>query len=321
MEMNNKRKHINCYRRLPAWFPKDLLPFVDKRIMTGLSIPEHKGGYKPDESIPARYFFSHHLLDTMACSEGSKRRFNEKGVRRYLVEKFAEEPWVAAGNSRLSEKLEAYLEQNLCRMEQLQEIRVLDFGPSGGALTTLFALRALERYGLLEKARLYLLDIVPQVIEMTINGDFVFPEAIQGYGLGFAGKGGSIFKQMLSEATPIVGDFHEYTPQEKFHIILNGYTIHHLNIFDKQDCAEFMERNLEQKGAIAIVDFFVRSFEEYKEWLVGHLKANPDSPAPVESPYFGREQIQGFFSLPVLEKDDNLEHSWAMVISNGNNDR
>ncbi len=69
---------------------------------------------------------------------------------------------------------------------------------------------------------------------------------------------------------------------------------------------------------IAIVDFYVKSFGEYKEWLIRHLALNPESPAPVESPYFTKEQIMELFpkTLRKIEetKEDGLVKSWAVLL-------
>jgi len=305
--------------KIPTDMPNRFLPLVDGRAFQDGKNPyiQHAVQYQPGANLRAEEFYIHHLLDTTQCSSGAIRRFNPAGVRRYLVEKFVEDRWVSEGNSRLSEMLEGNIRSNLRRFQALAEIRILDFGPSGGAITTLFALRALDRFGLMDKAKITLLDVVPDVVNMTIAGDFEFPQAMaEAYGLGFAGTDGSCFKRILSQAVPIISDFHDFDPGEKFHIILNAYTIHHLNIFDKADCAGFMESALAPNGAIAIVDFYVRSFDEYRSWLIRHLEANPSSPAPVESPYFTRKQIGGLFSgqVRVVDNDDALEKSWALLM-------
>jgi len=310
---------VERFGRIPSDMPANFLPLVDCRAFPNQKNPSaHESvPYQPDANLRADEFYLHHLLDTMQCSKGAIRRFNPVGVRRYLVEKFIEDAWVSEGNSRLSQMLENHIRANLERFEALPEIRILDFGPSGGAITALFTLRALDRFELLHKARIHLLDVVPDVINMTIAGDFEFPQGMaEAYSLDFVGKDGSIYKQIISQAVPIVSDFHNYSPNERFHIILNAYTIHHLNIFDKADCASFMERNIEAGGAIAIVDFFVKSFDEYRAWLLAHLESNPASPAPVESPYFSRGQIMSLFSgsLRPISSDDSLEKSWAMLM-------
>jgi len=310
---------VERFGRIPSDMPQRFLPLIDGRAFKDGKNPfsQHAIHYQPDADLRAEEFYTHHLLDTAQCSKGAVRRFNQAGVRRYLVEKFVEDRWVSEGNSRLSEMLEVHIRSNLERLQAMPEIRILDFGPSGGAITTLFVLRALDRFGLLHKARIHLLDVVPDVINMTVRGDFDFPEGMtEAFDLHFAGEAGSCNKQILSQAVPIVSDFHDYSPQQKFHVILNAYTIHHLNIFDKADCAGFMESIVEPGGAIAIVDFYVRSFSEYRKWLLAHLESNPLSPAPVESPYFTRRQIQGLFSdqVRVVDNDDTLEKSWAMLM-------
>ncbi len=305
--------------RIPSDMPSRFLPLIDGRAFQDGTNPhsQHATLYQPDANLRPEEFFLHHLLDTRQCSKGAIRRFNPVGVRRYLEEKFIEDRWVSEGNNKLSQMLEGYIGTNLERFKSLPEIRLLDFGPSGGAITTLFAIRALERFGLLDRARIHLLDVVPDVVNMTISGDFEFPgEMVREYGLDFAAADGSLYKQIISQAVPIISDFHDFDPQDKFHIILNAYTIHHLNIFDKADCAAFMEGIVEPGGAIAIVDFFVKSFAEYRRWLLAHLESNPESPAPVESPYFSREQMMSLSgaSVRLISSDDTLEKSWAMLM-------
>ncbi len=296
--------------------PRFLLPLIDSRAFPNRLNPyaDDRATYQPDGRLTAPQFYSHHLLDTKACTRGTAARFNEPGIRRYLREKFEEERWVSDGNDRLSYLVEMAMAARLDYFRTIPEIRLLDFGPSGGAITTLFALRALARHGFLEKTRIFLLDVVPNVISMTCSGDFDFPTGIvSSYQLDFAANGA--YKRLVSQAVPVVADFHEYVPLQKFHLILNAYTIHHLNVFDKEDCARWMQAHCEAGGIIAVVDFYVNEFAQYQAWLLRHLRLNPESPAPIESPYFTLDEIKQFFKHTlVFQRDEALVNSWVMVL-------
>ena len=300
--------------------PPNFLPFIDRRAFGNGKNPftNHEGGYEPGLGMTEAEFYSHHLLDTRKCTEGARARFNAVGVKRYLIEKTSEseDSWVARGNEWLSEMLERHIAQDIERFRGLAEIRILDFGPSGGAITTLFALRALARHGLLDKVRITLLDVVPNVVNMTIAGDFEFsPDIVARFRLQFAGEDGQRYKEILSRATPVIADFHDYVPEKRFHVILNAYTIHHLNIFDKKDGLEWMMRNLEPKGIMAVVDFYIKNFHDYMAWLKAHMTANPHSAPPIESPYFSMKQVLELakLRLGLVEADERLEKSWAFI--------
>ncbi|HRY91280.1 MAG TPA: hypothetical protein P5229_02980, partial [Candidatus Gracilibacteria bacterium] len=133
-------------------------------------------------------FYLHPLMDPQVLEQGNVRRFPSGINEKYICEKYFEDKWVSEGNNQLALQLESYINDHLDILKQKDRITLLDIGPCGGAITTLFALRALNKFGLLSKVELALLDIVPNVLEATLLGKFTVPdELISEYGLEFLG--------------------------------------------------------------------------------------------------------------------------------------
>ncbi len=178
---------------------------IDPRFFEGNLNPSREGKSKKDYSyitpieLEKDLFYLHPLMDPSVLEQGNVRRFPSGVNEKYIAEKYFEDQWVSEGNNLLSRKLESYILANLAELERKDRIKLVDIGPCGGAITTLFALKALEKYGLLEKVEVSLLDIVPNVLEATLLGKYHVPnELLEEYGLGYAGKDGENYKSFLS---------------------------------------------------------------------------------------------------------------------------
>ena len=155
--------------------------------------------YETPIDLDEELFYLQSLMDPAVLEQGAVRRFPSGVNEKYISEKYFEDKWVSEGNNTLANHLEHYLTQYIEDFQQKERIRILDIGPCGGAITTLFALRALSRKNLLNKVELVLLDIVPNVLEATLLGRFHIPsDMISEYHLDHAGLAGSLYKQRLS---------------------------------------------------------------------------------------------------------------------------
>jgi len=128
--------------------------------------------YTTDLELNEELFMLHLFMDPKVLEQGNVRRFPAGVNQKYIREKYFEDRWVSEGNDALSAQLEAYVLNNLDALSAQEEIHMLDVGPCGGSITTLFMLRAFEKFGLLDKVQISMLDIVPNVLEATITGEF-----------------------------------------------------------------------------------------------------------------------------------------------------
>lgn len=175
----------------PRFFDGGVNPF-----RVGKSAHDYR--YETPVDLEEDLFYLHPFLDPFALEQGSVRRFPAGVNEKYIAEKYFEDKWVSEGNEKLSMELEAYLKENYDVLCAKEKIFVVDIGPCGGAITTLFALRAFARAGLIDKVHLKMLDIVPNVLEATLLRRFHVPcEMIDEYGLEFAGQDGGVYKKFL----------------------------------------------------------------------------------------------------------------------------
>lgn len=255
--------------------------------------------YETPVDLDEELFYLHSMMDPSVLEQGNVRRFPAGVNEKYIAEKFYEDCWVSEGNHELSERLEDYLKANLEQFQKQDEIKLLDVGPCGGAITTLFAMRALDRCNLLRKTRISLLDIVPNVLEATRMGQFHIPsEMIEQYGLDHAGVNGDAYKALLRQparAHYYCGDG-ETLPNEirGFDIVLSAYTHHHMNLHGRQSLCQQMEKATRRGGFVGVTDFYVKNFEEYMKWYKPHFEKHGDAP-PVECPLVSGEQLASWF--------------------------
>jgi|GEM_PF-2117084 len=179
----------------PRFFVDDVNPFREGKSKLS-------GDYKYETPIELEedLFYLHPLMDPAVLEQGAVRRFPSGINEKYISEKYFEDKWVSKGNDDLSKRVEDYIATNIEKFKKQDRIKIIDIGPCGGAITTLFVLRALDRHGLLDKAELALLDIVPNVLEATMLGKFTIPnEMIKEYDLRFAEENGEKYKKLLAD--------------------------------------------------------------------------------------------------------------------------
>ncbi len=285
---------------------KKLFHLVDERFFAGnknpYQAPDQDWTYQTPLDLKEDDFHMHPFLDPRVLEVGAKRRFPKEVNRGYIAEKYFEDKWVSEGNNQMSLHLENWVEKNLAKLQQQDKIKLLDIGPAGGAITTLFALRALDRFNLLDKVEIYLLDIVPDVIEITQDGDFIVPnEMIEEYNLNFAGKDGELYKELMrsDRVHGIVGDGETFPEQVKdMDISVVAYTHHHMNLIARKSFSEEMEQATKKGGFLGIVDFYKESYEDYMSWYRPHFEKH-QTPPPVEYPLVTAETLAKWYSSKV----------------------
>lgn len=196
---------------------------IDPRFFEGGANPFREGKSKKDYvyntpvELDEELFYLHPLMDPAVLEQGNVRRFPAGINEKYISEKYFEDKWVSEGNNELSKQLESWVEENLDRLKKKDKIRLVDIGPCGGAITTLFALRALHKYGLQNKVEVALLDIVPNVLEATLAGRFNVPdEMLKEYGMEFLGEKGANYKVLLKGGVLHgVKEWYESHPENK----------------------------------------------------------------------------------------------------------
>ncbi len=312
---------------------------IDPRFFPGGVNPFRKGrsdedfGYETPIDLDEELFYLHPLMDPSVLEQGAVRRFPAGVNEKYISEKYFEDRWVSEGNNALADFLEEYVRENYSTFATQKRIRLLDVGPCGGAITTLFALRAFDRLGLLEKVHITLLDIVPNVLEATLLGRFQVPQAmLEEYGLVYAGRDAARYRDLLGDGV-LYGVEEWYREHQKsayadealersrrvsmrasfprvqyvrgdgerlpedimgsFDVVLSAYTHHHMNLFGRKSLCEQMEAAVRKDGFIGIADFFVPSYQAYMEWYRPHFSAYGDAP-PVECPLVDATTLQGW---------------------------
>jgi len=319
---------------------KKYLHLVDPRFFSKSINPFRQGKekddyiYETDLSLKENIFHLHSLIDPIVLEQGNIRRFLSYLNKKYITEKYIDDKWVSEGNNHLAIQLEKHLKENLNLYKRKKIIKLIDFGPCGGAITTLFALRSLAKFDLLDKTRIVLLDIVPNVLEATILGEYTIPQKmIEEYKLDFAGDKGEKYKRLLKNGILFNvkewykhnkknqltdkalklsdnnqkkhGDkcmMHYYRgdgevlPKEirNFDIVLSGYTHHHMNLIARKMFCRQMEKATKKSGFIGVVDFFVKDYKEYMKWYQYHFKKYNDSP-PVEYPLIDGKIIASWY--------------------------
>lgn len=274
--------------------------------------------YETPLALEEDAFLLHALMDPSVLELGAVRRFPPAVNEKYLVEKFLDDRWVSDGNDRLSQRLEDHLRQHLEHYRAAETIRLLDIGPCGGAITTLFALRAFDRTGLLSKTVTGLLDVVPSVLEATRKGAFVIPEAmINSFDLAHAGSDGSVYKRRLASAKKTsyyLGSGAELLAKliGQFDVVLAGYVHHHMNLHGRRALCQQMEAAVRPGAFIGVVDFCAPDHRSYMEWYRPHFQQTGDAP-PVECPLVTGERLATWFSRSdVGDVDTKIPRSFVL---------
>ena len=209
-------------------------------------------------------------LDRRIFRESARKRFT-KLDSDYINKKYKQERFPTEGNNLLGKLIFKYLKDNIAHFKRKKEIILMDIGAAGGALTTIFALKALNLLGLLDKTKIILIDVAKKALHSTLIGDFFLSDCfIEEYNLKGFGNNGKGVKKFLSKSQYFYSDLITL-PNEinNVDICISGFTHHHLNIFGKELACREMERVTRKNGFIGIVDESLNYFQ-YLEWLNQH---------------------------------------------------
>ncbi|KKQ69458.1 MAG: hypothetical protein US89_C0001G0033 [Candidatus Peregrinibacteria bacterium GW2011_GWF2_38_29] len=177
--------------------------------------------------------------------------------KRYIQEKLLVDFFAVKGNLKIAEYLREYIQQHLSEFQSKSRIRILDVGPAIGALTTMLALQELDKFGLMDKAQVYLIDVSERVINSTQNLDFFYPKTILDVSLK-----AKIFKKLKSSKAIIQSAESMPFKTNFFDIVLAGFLFHHLHDSIKPVVASEIERTVRKEGLIAIAEEW---FTDYKK--------------------------------------------------------
>lgn len=346
-------KHLKLREQFLSEKQKELLPLVDPRFFPknkNLYRNKTKYYYETPVELDEDLFHMHPFLDPRVLEQGNVRRFPAGINKKYIWEKYFEDKWVSQGNDLLSRKLEKYIQKNLKYFQSKRKITLLDIGPCGGAITSLFALRAFAKFHLLSKVEISLLDIVPNVLEATLVGEFYIPKKmIKEYHLEYVGNDARFYKALLKNGVLIgvkewykehsshkpskftkkalmISDKNrshaisvkyyrvdgEHLPKDlkKCDVVLSAYLHHHMNYYGRKLVSKQMEMATRKGGFIGVVDFYVKSFKEYISWYKPHFMEHGDAP-PIEYPLVPGKVIASFYKkTSIKEINEHLEKSY-----------
>lgn len=189
----------------------------------------------------------------------------------YIKKKYSEEKFPTEGNNLLGQMLRDHIKKNLQYFKDKKEIVLLDIGSAGGALTTIFALKALDAFDLIHKTKILLVDVAEDALHSTTIGNFFLPKQfVKDYGLSVFGENGERLKTILSGFKYYCSDLIDLPDEiSNVDICISGFTHHHLNIFDKEIACLQMEKVTREGGFIGVVDESL-TYEQYLKWLKGH---------------------------------------------------
>lgn len=255
-----------------------------------------------------REFYNMKFLDRRIFRLTAEERFS-KLDKDYISKKFKEEKFPIEGNNLLGKMIYNYIKTNLSYFKRKSKITLLDIGSAGGALTTIFALKALHIFDLMKKTEVILVDIAEPALDSTIIGNFSLPfDLISKYGLNEFDKNSGGIKQILAKSKFYSSDLIKLPRKIKnIDICISGFTHHHLNIFDKLLACKEMVRVTRKEGFIGIVDESL-SYKEYLKWLHDHKdernSKNQKVPIAQESFISIMEHISMFSHTTLLEKEN-----------------
>ncbi|MEA3515386.1 MAG: hypothetical protein U9R34_07950 [Nanoarchaeota archaeon] len=194
-------------------------------------------------------------LDSRIFRESARKRFT-KLDRDYINKKYKEERFPTEGNNLLGKLMFKYLRDNIAYFKRKKEIILIDIGADGGALTTIFALKALNLLGLLDKTKIILIDVAKKALHTTLAGNFFLSDCfIEEYDLKGLGNNGKGIKEILSKSQYSCSDLITLPIEiNTVDICISGFTHYHLNIFDKELACREMERVTRKNRFIGIVD-------------------------------------------------------------------
>ncbi len=195
----------------------------------------------------------------------------------------------------LSKSLKVALESEMREFQKREQIKIIYLGAALGSISSYFSLAVLKEYGLLNKSKVFLYDLLPEPLGLTKQGLFEFSqEAAQSTGLleVFSPKE---YKAALANCEIVTGNITNL-PEDfaDFDIAVAPYIHHHLNIFDKRLACQEMQRILRQ-GGIALIGDLTFDYDSFLTWLAYHI--TEDLPYALES-FIPLQEHMNFFKSP-----------------------
>lgn len=171
---------------------------------------------------------------------------------------------------KMCECLETAIKNSLQNLERLPSIKIIYLGAALGSICSYFTLNVLRRYGLLDKTKIYLYDLLPEPLMLTKLGMFEFTkEAAEDCKIGDSFSP-EAYKEVLASCEVISGNIVQLPENlSDFDIAVAPYIHHHLNIFDKKKACQEMQRILKRDG-IALIGDLTFTYEKFFDWLQYH---------------------------------------------------
>lgn len=217
-------------------------------------------------TLSEKEFKSLPYLDREIYKETAQKRFSS--LDTHLDKKHIDWKTRVRANNDLALCLRDYINRNPSYLNNLKEIKIIELGSSLGAITTLFALRELNRFNLLNKTRIWLLDIYKEGLIKTKRIEFNLGLIIREgrFGENFNTR---LLKEKLKSANLIKADILSLPKLPQFDIILSGFTHHHLNLDDKIIACKEMENIAKKNSFIGVGDLFF-NYKKFITWLKNH---------------------------------------------------
>jgi len=217
-------------------------------------------------TLSEKEFKSLPYLDRKTYKETAQKRFSS--LDTHLDKKHIDWKVRIRANNDLALCLRDYINKNLKYLSVLKEIKIIELGSSLGAITTLFALRELDKFNLLNKTRIWLLDMYKEGLIETKKIDFNLGLIIKEgrFGKEFDTR---LLRKKLKSANLIKADILKLPKLPQFDIILSGFTHHHLNLKDKMIACKGMENIAKRNSFIGVGDLFF-NYKRFITWLKKH---------------------------------------------------
>lgn len=198
---------------------------------------------------------------------------------------------------KLNESLKIALESELSEFQNREQIKIIYLGAALGSISSYFSLAVLKEYGLLNKSKVFLYDLLPEPLGLTKQGLFEFSEeAARSTGL-LEIFSPAEYKSILADCEIITGNITNL-PEDfmNFDIAVAPYIHHHLNVFDKRLACQEMQRIL-RRGGISLIGDLTFDYDSFSSWLAYH--SAEDLSYALES-FVSLEEHWEFFKNPKI---------------------
>lgn len=214
---------------------------------------------------------------------------------------------------KLCESLRAALKSSIQDFQNREHIKIIYLGAALGSISSYFSLAVLKDYGLLEKTKVYLYDLLPEPLGFTKQGLFEFcQEAAQSTGLSgiFSPEE---YKNVLKNCELFSGNITNLPESfADFDIAVAPYIHHHLNIFDKRLACQEMQRIL-RRGGIALIGDLTFDYESFSEWLEYHVTEG--LPYAIESFISMKNHLEFFKSPKIMDSHQgDIFYNFSLIL-------